>query len=160
MKTLLRLLQAALKRLAECCMVALALLTLADVLGRYVFNVSVMGAVEVTEILMVGVIFSGMLLATLAREHVVVDLLPISAGRLGRRAVLWLSHLTAAGVSALLGATSWSQAASAREFGDQTQMLNLPLAPVVYFMSAMLFVNALVQIGLLWSDLRGEGADA
>ncbi|MBX3643502.1 MAG: TRAP transporter small permease [Rubrivivax sp.] len=141
-------------------MVALALLTLADVLGRYVFNVSVMGAVEVTEILMVGVIFSGMLLATLAREHVVVDLLPISAGRLGRRAVLWLSHLTAAGVSALLGATSWSQAASAREFGDQTQMLNLPLAPVVYFMSAMLFVNALVQIGLLWSDLRGEGADA
>ena len=34
MKTLLRLLQAALKRLAECCMVALALLTLADVLGR------------------------------------------------------------------------------------------------------------------------------
>ena len=62
-------------------------------------------------------------------------------------------------VSALLGATSWSQAASAREFGDQTQMLNLPLAPVVYFMSAMLFVNALVQIGLLWSDLRGEGAD-
>lgn len=141
-------------------MVALALLTLADVLGRYVFNVSVIGAVEVTEILMVGVIFSGMLLATLAREHVVVDLLPIPAGRLGRRAALWLSHLTAAGVSALLGATSWSQAASAREFGDQTQMLNLPLAPVVYFMSAMLFVNALVQIGLLWSDLRGEGADA
>jgi len=160
MKTLLRLLQAALKRVAECCMVALALLTLADVLGRYVFNVSVIGAVEVTEILMVGVIFSGMLLATLAREHVVVDLLPIPAGRLGRRAALWLSHLTAAGVSALLGATSWSQAASAREFGDQTQMLNLPLAPVVYFMSAMLFVNALVQIGLLWSDLRGEGADA
>ena len=159
MTTVLSLLHTALRRLAELCMVALALLTLADVLGRYVFNVSVMGAVELTEILMVGVIFSGVVLATLAREHVAVDLVPIPFGAAGRQASRLLSHGLAAGISALLGAVSWSQAESAREYADQTQMLSLPLAPVVYFMSAMLFVNTLVQLGLLLADLRRGGRD-
>jgi TRAP-type C4-dicarboxylate transport system permease small subunit len=155
MKPVLLLLHAALRRLAELCMVALALLTLADVLGRYVFNVSVTGAVELTEILMVGVIFSGVVLATLAREHVAVDLLPMPFGRAGLQASRLLGHGLAAAVSALLAAVSWSQAESAREYADQTQMLNLPLAPVVYFMSAMLLVNALVQLGVLVVELRG-----
>ncbi|MEJ7930072.1 TRAP transporter small permease [Ramlibacter sp. AN1015] len=150
MTSVLLFLRAALKRLAEACMAALALLTLADVLGRYVFNVSVVGAVELTEILMVGVIFSGVVLATLGREHVAVDLLPMPFGATGQRVLAVLTHVLAAGVSVLLAATSWEQARSALEYADQTQMLRLPLAPVVFFMSAMLFVNALVQIAMLW----------
>ncbi len=156
MKHLFSLLQAALKRLAEFCMVALALLTLSDVLGRYVFNVSVMGAVELTEILMVGVIFCGIVLATLAREHVTVDLVPVPFGAQGLKVSRTTSHLLAAGISALLGAVSWTQAESALEYADQTQMLNLPLAPVVFFMSGMLFVNALVQLGMMWSSAPKE----
>lgn len=73
MNSILSLLRAGLRRLTELFMVSLALLTLADVLGRYIFNVSVMGAVELTEILMVGVIFCGIVFATMEREHVVVD---------------------------------------------------------------------------------------
>lgn len=135
-------------------MVALALLTLVDVLGRYVFNVSVIGAVELTEMLMVGVIFSGVVLATQAREHVVVDLLPLPFGAGGQRVMRAISHGLAAGISALLGAVTWSQALSALDYGDQTTMLHLPLAPMVLFMSAMLFVNACVHAAQLWADLK------
>ena len=141
-------------------MAALALLTLADVVGRYFLNRSVMGAVEMTEILMVGVIFSGILLATLAREQVVVDLVPIPGGQRGLRWVRAASQLLAAAVCAVLGAASWSQAQSAREYADQTTMLGLPLAPVVYFMSVMLFANTLVQLGQLWHDWQAAEAPA
>ncbi len=154
MKTTLSLLNACLRRLAELCMVALALLTHADVLGRYVFNVSVIGSVELTEILMVGVIFCGIVLATMKREHVVVDLLPLPFGEKGARAVHTVIHLLAASISALLAMVSWSQAESALEYGDQTTMLGLPLAPVVYFMSIMLFINTAVQLELMRRDLR------
>lgn len=152
MKPVLLILQAALRRMAELFMVALALLTLADVLGRYFFNISVIGAVELTEILMVGVIFCGIILATMAHEHVAVDLVPLPFGVMGRKVMLVLCNLLAGGISAVLGAASWSQAKDALEYGDRTTMLDLPLAPVVFFMSFMLFANAAVQIAQLWVD--------
>ncbi|NYT66707.1 TRAP transporter small permease [Alcaligenaceae bacterium] len=153
MRTITSLLTASLRRLTELCMAALALLTLADVLGRYIFNISVMGAVELTEILMVGVIFCGIVLTTMKREHVAVDLLPMPFGKTGTRMAYIATHIVAAGVSALLAVVSWSQAESAREYGDQTTMLGLSLAPVVYFMSIMLFINTAVQLHMLWHDL-------
>ncbi len=156
MNTVLSMLRAGLRRLSELCMAALTLLTLADVLGRYVFSISVLGSVELTELLMVGVIFCGIVLATLKREHVAVDLLSMPFGKAGERAAGIFTHLLAAGVSALLAMVSWSQAESARDYADQTTMLGLPLAPAVYFMSLMLFVNTAVQLGLLWKDLREE----
>ncbi len=156
MKPLLLFLQGVLRRCAELFMAALALLTLSDVLGRYLFNVSVIGAVELTEILMVGVIFCGVVLATLAREHVTVDLLPVPGGATGLRVSRGLGQLLAAVISTVLAVTSWTQAESARDYADQTTMLNLPLAPVVYFMSVMLFINTLVQLGLFVVDLRTE----
>jgi TRAP-type C4-dicarboxylate transport system permease small subunit len=154
MKMPIPLLTIALKRLAELCMAALALLTLTDVFGRYVFNVSVVGAVELTEMLMVGVIFSGVVLATQAREHVAVDLLPLPFGANGKRLMQALSHALAAGISALLGSVTWSQALSALDYGDQTTMLRLPLAPMVFFMSTLLFINACVHAMQLWTDLQ------
>jgi len=154
MTMLLSLLQAVLRRTAELCMAALALLTLTDVLGRYLLNFSVVGAVELTEMLMVGVIFCGVVLATQAREHVAVDLLPLPFGRRGKQVMHAFSHGLAAGISVLLGAVTWSQAQSALDYADQTTMLRLPLAPMVFFMSGMLWVNACVHAAQLWTDLR------
>ncbi|MGE4336939.1 MAG: TRAP transporter small permease [Pigmentiphaga sp.] len=156
MKPLLLLFQAALKRMAEVCIAVLALLTLADVVGRYFLNSSIVGAVELTEIFMVGVIFCGIVLSTAAREHVAVDLLPLPFGRLGARIFHAASQLIAAAICIVLGAASWSQAKSALDYADQTTMLNLPLAPVVFFMSIMLFINTAVQLSLTWIDLRNE----
>ena len=158
MKGLLYLLRACLHRLAELCMAALALLTLADVLGRYVVGVSVVGSVELTEILMVGVIFCGVVLATLKREHVAVDIVPMPFGKTGERIASLFSHVLAIVISGLLAMVSWSQAESALDYADQTTMLGLPLAPAVYFMSIMLFANTVVQLGLLWEDLHKEHA--
>ena len=146
----------ALRCVAALSMVALALLTLFDVLGRYAFNVPVVGAVELTEMLMVGVIFSGIVLATLQREHVTVDLLATGLGRRGLRVQRAFSQLLATGISALLGATTWNQALSSLDYGDRTTMLGLPLAPMMFFMSVLLLVNALVFALQFWRDLHNK----
>ena len=153
MNLLLNFTQTALRRMAELCLVALALLTLADVLGRYVFNVSVVGAVELTEMLMVGVIFTGIVLTTAKREHVAVDLLTVGLGPRGRRVQQAASHLLAIVISLLLGTVTWSQGLSALESHDRTTMVGLPLAPMIFFMSVMLFLNAIVQAQQLRADL-------
>jgi TRAP-type C4-dicarboxylate transport system permease small subunit len=143
--------QVVLKLAAGVFLVALALLTLLDVLGRYVFSVPVRGAVELTEALMVGVIFTGILLATQARQHVTVDLLTMRLGPRGRRIQQGISLLLAVCVSFLLGAVTWSQATSAREYGDKTTILGLPFAPLLFFMSAVLFLNGVVFAAQLWN---------
>ncbi len=149
MNRFLSYLESALQLVAALCLAALALLTLTDVFGRYLLHFPVRGAVEMTEVLMVGVIFAGIVLATRARAHVAVDLLSL---HLGARA-LWLqqcfSHLAATLISLLLALVSWEQALSALDFGDRTTMLGIPLAPVVFFMSTLLFLNTLVHLGHL-----------
>jgi len=145
--------QTVLKFAAGIFLVALSLLTLLDVLGRYVFSIPVRGAVELTEALMVGVIFTGIVLATQARQHITVDLLIMTLGPRGRRVQQGFALLLAAGVSALLGAVTWSQAISARDYGDKTTMLGIPMAPLMFFMSAFLFLNALIHAVQLWGVL-------
>lgn len=146
------------RRLASLCLVALALLTLADVIGRYVLNYAIIGAVEITEMLMVGVIFAGIVLATVAREHVTVDLLTVRMQGPALRVQKITSNLLATGISLLLAVATWSQGMSALDFGDQTTMLGLPLAPVIFFMGAMLLANALVHAWQTWQAITGQDA--
>ena len=145
-----RIAQLALRAAAALFLVALAVVTLLDVLGRYVFHVPLRGAVELIEAIMVGTIFTGIVLATMARQHVMVDLFAMRLGHRGRRIQLAFSLLLAAVVSALLGLVTWSQALSALAYGDKTTMLGLPMAPQVFFMSAFLFLNAIVYLAQLW----------
>lgn len=89
-------------------------------------------------------------LATIAREHVTVDLVTLHMDGAVRRVQRIASNLLATGISLLLAAATWTQAESALDFGDQTTMLGLPLAPVVFFMCAMLLLNALVHGWQTW----------
>jgi hypothetical protein len=51
----------------------LMMLTTADVIGRYIFNWPLRGAFEITELLMLALIFAGLPLASRTDEHVTLD---------------------------------------------------------------------------------------
>ena len=51
----------------------LMMLTTADVIGRYIFNWPLRGAFEITELLLLTLIFAGLPLASRADEHVTLD---------------------------------------------------------------------------------------
>ena len=61
----------------------LMMLTTADVIGRYIFNWPLRGAFEITELLLLTLIFAGLPLASRADEHVTLDFIDMLAGHPG-----------------------------------------------------------------------------
>ncbi|MEN9420337.1 MAG: hypothetical protein RI988_3958 [Pseudomonadota bacterium] len=148
---------AALKKLigAGCSLLAaLALfgimwLTLFDVSGRKVLDHSITGSLELTELLMVVVIFAGLPLVSLKGEHVVFDSLDPWLPRGLKRAQHALVDLLCAAALAGLAWVMWTKAGQMAEYGDITPQLQLPLAPFVRVISVLLGLTACVHALLL-----------
>ena len=143
-----RLLDALCGLLASVALFAIMALTLVDVLGRKLLSQSVPGSLELTEILMVVVIFAALPLVSLHGEHVVFDsldaLLPPWLRRVQQALVEGLCCAALAGLAWLM----WDKAAAMASYGDTTAQLKLPLGPFVQLMSVLCGLTALVH-GLL-----------
>lgn len=121
-------------------------LTLVDVSGRKALSTSVPGSLELTELLMVVVIFAGLPLVSLRGEHVVFDSLDPLLERTIRRAQGLVVDLVVTALLAGMAWLMWSKAGQMAEFGDTTAQLKIPQPPFVYLMSALLGVTALVHL--------------
>jgi len=139
---------------------AIMWLTLVDVSGRKLLDGSVPGSLELTELLLVLVIFSGLPLVSLHGEHVVFDsldpLLPPWLRRVQQVIVDGFCLCALGGIAWLM----WTKAGQMTEYGDTTAQLKWPLGPFVYGMSVLCGVTALVH-GMLMikPDLHaGSGA--
>jgi TRAP-type transport system small permease protein len=128
---------------------AIMVLTAVDVGGRKFLSASVPGSLELTELLMVVVIFAGLPLVSLQGEHVVFDsldrLLPRTLQRLQQAAVNLLCALLLAGLAVLM----WQKAGQLAEFGDTTAQLRLALHPFVRLMSLLCGLTAAVHLLLM-----------
>ena len=136
--------------LAALALFGIMALTFVDVLGRKFLDTSLTGSLELTELLMVVVIFAALPLVSLRREHVVFDSLdrwvPAGLRRVQQAAVDLLSMALLLGLAGLM----WSKAGQMAEYGDITAQLKLPLAPFVMLMSALCAVTALLHGVLAW----------
>jgi TRAP-type C4-dicarboxylate transport system permease small subunit len=149
LKTLLAALAGAVAALA---LFAIMALTLVDVSGRKAISTSVPGSLELTELLMVVVIFAGLPLVSLRGEHVVFDSLDPLLGRTLRRAQALLVDLLVAALLAGMAWLMWAKAGQMAGYGDTTAQLKIPQAPFVYLMSALLWLTALVHLLLAFDS--------
>jgi TRAP-type C4-dicarboxylate transport system permease small subunit len=136
--------------LAALALFAIMILTLIDVSGRKAISQSVPGSLEMTELLMVVVIFAGLPLVSLAGEHVVFDSLdPWLPRRVRRLQGLCVDLACALG---LLGVAwvMWTMAGQRATDGQTTAQLKVPIAPFVYGMSALCAITALVHLMLMF----------
>lgn len=144
------------KLLTTCCgllaavaLFAIMALTLVDVGGRKLLSASVPGSLEVTELLLVLVIFAGLPLVSLHGEHVVFDSLdpwlPPWLRRVQQGVVDLLCAAALAGVAWLM----WVKAGQLGEYGETTAQLKMGLAPFVRVMSLLCGVTALVHLLLV-----------
>ncbi|AOW15436.1 TRAP transporter small permease [Hydrogenophaga crassostreae] len=120
-------------------------LTLIDVVGRKFFNNSVPGGLELTEILMVIVIFSALPLVSWRNEHVVFDSLDAFIPHWLKSTQMRLVHLISGAVFGFLARLMAMRAERFAEYGDTTVHLQLSIAPVAWIMTALLVVTALVH---------------
>ena len=131
--------------LAAVALFAIMGLTFVDVIGRKFLGGSVPGSLELTELLMVVVIFTSLPLVALAGEHVVFDSadrwVPPRLLRLQRAVMESFCAAALAGLAWLM----WVKAGQLSEYGDTTAQLKLPLGAFVYVMSVLLAVAALAH---------------
>jgi TRAP-type C4-dicarboxylate transport system permease small subunit len=135
--------------LAAAALFAIMVLTFVDVGGRKLFDSSLPGSLELTEILMVGVIFAALPLVSRHGEHVVFDSLDRHLPSWLRRAQQAAVDLLCTAAFAGLAVLMWSKAGQMMEYGDVSAQLKLPLGLFVYGMSVLCAVTALVHVALL-----------
>jgi len=141
---------------ASAILFAMMLLTVVDVVARYLFNRPLAGAFEVTELMLVVLIFAGLPLVSHADEHAVMDfvdrLLPAPA----RRRLQRLVHALSAAVMLLLAWLVWRKAARISAYGDATDVLRILYGPFVYFMAVMIALAGVIHLGKTAARDRAE----
>jgi len=155
-----RLLNLSTGAVAAAALFAIMWLTLFDVGGRKFLNNSITGALELTEILMVVVIFGALPLVSWRGEHVVFDsldrLIPPGLQRLQARLV----HLVCTGVFGLFAWLLTERAGRFAEYGETTVQLRLPMAPVAWVMAALLLLTALLHLVYVFRPPLPAGHEA
>lgn len=145
---LVKALERALGLVAAAALFGMMAITFADVIGRKLLDASVPGSVEVTELLMLAVIFAAMPLTSLHGEHVLFDLLD----RLLPRGLQRIQHRLAnlACVALLVGATWLVEARALRTAsqGDITAQLGIAIAPFQHAAAVLLLLTALMHLVL------------
>ena len=134
--------------LAGTALFAIMMLTFVDVGGRKFWDYSLPGALELTEVLMVAVIFAALPLVSLRGEHVTFDSLDMLLPPGFRRVQQAFVDLACAAMLVFLAWLMWDHAGKMAEYGDVTNRLRIPLYPFVYGMSLMCALTALVHLML------------
>ena len=95
---------------ASAILLGMMLLTVVDVVARYGFSRPVRGAFEVTELLLLMLIFAGLPLVSLADEHAVMDFVDRVLDRRGRRVLVRAVEAVSAAFMFLLAWLTWLKA--------------------------------------------------
>ena len=121
-------------------------LTTADVVGRYVFNRPIRGAFEITELLLLTLIFAGLPLASRADEHVTLDFIDMALGNSGRLLLRRFVDLVCGLLFLGLAYRVWIKADKIAGYGDTTEVLRVPVGPFVYFMAIIVAITGIVHL--------------
>ena len=146
-------LEAACGLLSGAALFAIMALTFFDVGGRKILSQSIPGSLELTELLMVVVIFGALPLVSQRDEHVVFDsldsYLPASVRRFQNILVHALIGIALLGLGYLMFKTGQQFAIN----GDNTAQLKIEKAPFLYGMGLLSAITGLVHFGFIFSPV-------
>jgi TRAP-type C4-dicarboxylate transport system permease small subunit len=125
---------------------AMMMVTVVDVVGRYLFRAPLMASFELTEYLMGLLVFLALPLVSLRGDHIRIGLIDRFLGegvtRVRDRAIGLLA-------GAVCGVLAWRVivlAGRIAAYGDGTQTLRIPLAPLAYFVGASLALSGALLV--------------
>ena len=141
---------------AGLCLLAMVGIVSAAVVLRYAFGAPLLGVNEVVQLVAVALAMLALPYCTASGHHVRVDLFDRVLGRVGR----FVGDVGSRGLSVVvlwhLCGRAWAKASEAHEFGDVTNMLELPLWPVFgaiavgMALCALVFFAEIVALVLGW----------
>jgi TRAP-type C4-dicarboxylate transport system permease small subunit len=136
---------------ASAILLAMMMLTVVDVVGRYGFNRPVRGAFEVTELMLLVLIFAGLPLVSFSDEHAVMDFIDRLLGARGQRAVRQAIQVVCAVFMFGLAWTVWLKADRIWAYRDATDVLRILYGPFVYFMAVACALAGLIHLAKVFA---------
>ena len=113
-------------------LIGLMVLTVVNILGRWLFATPLPGTVELTEIGMVAIVFTGLAYAQVREDHIRVDLLYEQLGTRGRRVLGLFAALVSFATVAVVTWRLWVYAGQLQASGRTTSALRIPLSWVAW----------------------------
>jgi TRAP-type C4-dicarboxylate transport system permease small subunit len=156
-----KLIETACGLLAAVALFAIMALTFFDVGGRKLLSQSITGSLELTELLMVVVIFAALPLVSLRGEHVVFDSLDGYLPQAVRKAQHALMQAVCACTLLALGWLMWQTGGQFLETGETTAQLKVLKAPFMYGMAVLCTAAGLIHLVFVFRPCvaeAGEGA--
>ncbi len=141
---------------ASILLLGMMVLTFVDVVARYLLNRPIRGGFEITELLLLVLIFAGLPLVSHADEHVTMDFIDRILPPGARLAWIRFMHLAIAALMAFLTWQVWIKAGKIAGYGDTTDVLRIAIGPFLYFMTAMMALTTVVHVFKVFSPGRGE----
>jgi TRAP-type transport system small permease protein len=142
--------------LAGLALLAIMLLTFLDVSGRKLLGHSLTGSLELTELLMVVVIFGALPLVSQRGEHVVFDsldaLFPDALKQVQRAMVHFLCAAALLGLAWLM----WQTGSDFMQSGETTAQLKILKAPFIYGMGWLCGFTGLLHLRMMFKPLDHE----
>lgn len=127
---------------------ALAGVTIVDVIGRYFFAAPLSGGKELTELLVMGVVFAGLPAITLDDDHVTADLFTQTFSARARAVQLFIARL-ASGAALLIGGWQlWLYGARLASYGQTTLYLKIPVGPVAYAAAVVCVISGVMVLAM------------
>jgi len=146
--------------LAGIVLFVIMLITVVDVIGRYLLNAPLPGGFEITQLLMAALIYAGLPSVSRQESHVTIDILDgVTPSWLVRPRLVVVNTVCAI----VLGTVSWQlwlYADKIKAYGDVTEYLLIPRAPIIYYMSVLSGIGAVVFVANVVRYLRGHRAPA
>jgi len=132
-------------------------LTVADVFMRYVFNAPITGATEVSELMMVIVVFPALAWIAVDRSHIRVDMLVV---KWPRRVQLIVEIITLLLALATFAIVTWQSFLESMEVRMATSLLEVPESPFHWIMTLGFAVLCLAIVSLVVENvtavIKGE----
>ncbi|MDV6225798.1 TRAP transporter small permease [Nitratireductor aquimarinus] len=125
-------------------LVALTLVTVADVIGRYLLSSPLPGAAEYTEILLMAIVFMGLPAVCLDDGHISVDLLTASLKGMAAKVQLNLGRLLVSVVLGLVSWQLWKHGAQLESYNEVTVYLRAPLGPFAKATAVIAGISAII----------------
>jgi TRAP-type transport system small permease protein len=133
-------------------------LTVCDVIGRYVFNAPITGAYELTETMMVTAVFFFIAYTQTKKGHIAVDLVVILLPRKMQVAIGLVTHLLSLAILVLLAWMNILRSLELMAIKEHTPLINLPVSPFVLMVALGCFVFSIELIRDVIRLLMGREA--
>ncbi|MCF8094942.1 MAG: TRAP transporter small permease [Desulfobacteraceae bacterium] len=127
------------------------LLTVADVSLRYFFNAPITGTTEITELLMIIVIFPALAWCALKGRHVSVDLFVANFSSRTQAVIDAITQLVTLGIFAII---TWHSFLESTEVSTTCSLISVPFSPFYWIMSVSLALFCLAIAVLIIKNIK------